>query len=325
MKNKEGINYVLVNFAFFIFIFYILSKLNLISDIINILSIIFFSLLFSYILYPVYKLISKKMNNVLSLFIIYIFLFLIIIFLIYLIIPKLSILNDIISLFNNIILFIDKINIRYNLNINIDVYLTKIINYILNNGIDIIKNIISVLSKFIFVLIFSACILLNIEYIKSIINKYKHRVLIYNIHNKLRNYLVANLKIISIQFIEYTVIYYLIGHPNYLFLGILNSINSFIPYVGTFLTNVIAITTASVINNRLLFFTSIFSVLLPNIDSYVINPKIYKNTNQLPQTLCITFMILFGILFKVLGIIFSIPVLIVVIEVLKYKNLVKSK
>ena len=156
-----------------------------------------------------------------------------------------------------------------------------------------------------------------------LINKIKYKQLLYNINEKLKMYLIANIKIIVVQFIEYTVSFFIIGHPNYLLLGILNSINSFIPYIGTLLTNVIAITTASVISNRLLLLTSIISVILPNLDSYLITPKIYKHTNKLPQTLCISFVIIFGFIFGVIGILFAIPSLIIIIEVLKYKNIVK--
>ena len=137
--------------------------------------------------------------------------------------------------------------------------------------------------------------------------------------------MLINIKIILIQFIEYTFVFFIIGHPNYLLLGIFNSINNFIPYVGSFITNVLAITTASVIDKKLLLFTSIVSIILPNIDAYLIAPKIHKNTNKLPETLCITSIIIFGILFKIFGIILAIPILIIVLEVLKYKNIVKLK
>lgn len=324
MKNKDGINYILLNSAIFVFIFYLLSKLNALDLILNITTILFLSLILSYIVYPIHKRLRKCTNTVLSITIIYLSLLFLILLLVYSVIPNANFINKIIDLLSNILKFIDKVNIKYDLNIDLEIYLEKIINYIINNGMGIITNIINYLCKFIFVIILSICILLNEGYIKQIINRFKHKKLIYNINDGLKNYLLANIKIIAIQFIEYTFIFLVIGHPNYLLLGLLNSINSFIPYIGTLLTNILAITTASVIDRKLLILTSIVSILLPNIDSYIITPKIYKNTNKLPQTLCIASIIIFGILFNFYGVIFGVPILIILIEVLKYKNIVKS-
>ena len=150
------------------------------------------------------------------------------------------------------------------------------------------------------------------------VNKLKYKDLLYNINDKLKNYLIASTKIVLIQFIEYTFIFFIIGHPNYLLLGILNSVNNFIPYIGSIITNVIAIVTSSVISRKLLILTSIVSIILPNIDAYLITPKIHKNTNKLPETLCITFIIIFGLLFNVIGIVLAVPFLLIIIEVIRY-------
>lgn len=325
MKNKDGINYILLNTTFFVLFLYLLSSLNILNSILNIIEIIFLSIILSYVVYPIYKILNKFCNNVISMVIIYLFLLMFILFLVYSIIPNTNFINKVIDLLTNILKFIDRVNIKYSLNINLESYLEKIVSYIINNGMNIIANIVNYLSKFIFVVILSVCILLNVDYIKKFVSKTKHKELIYNINDKLKNYLLANVKIILIQFIEYTLIFFLIGHPNYLLLGLLNSINSFIPYIGTLLTNILAITTASVISKKLLILTSIVSILLPNIDSYIITPKIYKNTNKLPETLCIMSIIIFGSLFDIFGIIFAIPILIIILEILRYKNIVKDK
>lgn len=325
MKNKSSINYILINSTAFVFLFYLLSKLNIISPLINIMSLLFFSVVLSYIIYPLYKFISKRLNNILSIIFIYLLIVILFIFLIYGGISGTNLIKNIIELFENIFKFINILNIKYNLNINIDLYLEKVINFLINNGMNIIKNIINYFSKFIFVVILSTCILINVSYIKIFVNKLKHKELFYNINNKLKNYLVSNIKIILIQFIEYTFVFYIIGHPNYLLLGIFNSFNNFVPYVGSFITNIIAITTASVINKKLLILTSIVSIILPNIDAYIITPKIHKNMNKLPETLCIASSIIFGLLFGIGGVIFSIPILIIVIEILEYKNIVKMR
>ena len=321
---KKGINYLLVNSTFLIFIVFILNKLDVLNNIIDTLLLIFLSLILSYIIYPIYKAINRKINNILSIVITYTLLLLFIFIVVYSIIPKTNFINKVIDLFSNILKFENIIKDKYNINLDIDIYLERIINYILNNSLFLIKNIFKYLSKLLFIVILSICILININYIKLLIEKIKYKELIYNINNKLNNYLISSLKVIIIQFIEYTFIFLIIGHPNYLLLGILNSLNTFIPFLGSIITNIIAITTSSVISKKLLILTSIVSILLPQIDCYIITPKIYSKDNRIPETLYIITMIILGSLFNFYGIILSLPILIIVIEILKYKNIVKN-
>lgn len=313
--NKEGINNILLNSTFFIFIIYLLNKLNVLNNIIELLSLLTISIVLSYIIYPIYKK-QKTIIFIISIIIFIIFL--------YYIFSNIHFIDNIIELFNNLMLFINKINTKYALNINIDLYLEKIINYLISNSIFLLKNIINYLGKILFIIILSICILLNNNYIKKIINKFKYYDLLINIDSKLRYYLIANLKIMLIQFIEYTLLFLIIGHSNYLLLGLLNSLNTFIPFIGAIFTNIIAIITASVISKKVLILTSLISIIMPQIDAYFITPKIYKESNEIPQTLYIMTMIILGSLFKVWGVILSLPILIIIIEIINYKNIVKN-
>ncbi len=325
MQNKEKFNYTLINITLFVFIIYLLNKLNVLNKLIDLIILLILSLIISYIIYPIYKTLNKRLNKFITIFLIYGSLMLLILFIIYSIIPSTDLILKITDLLDNIIKFINKLNIKYDLNINIDIYLNKILNYIVNNSFFVIKNIFSFLSKLLFVLILSICILFNIDILKNNIHKFKYKELFYNINDKLKNYVIANIKIIIIQMIEYTFIFYIIGHPNYLLLGILNSLNTFIPIFGSIITNTISVITASVISTKLLIFTGLVSLILPNIDAYLITPKIYKNTNKISQTLSITSIIVGGILFGFYGMILSLPVIIIIIEIIKYKNNLKNK
>lgn len=321
--NKDSTNYILVNSTIFIFMLYLLLKIGILNKILDFILIIFLSFTLSYIIYPIYKKLNKNINKLLSIFIIYSILILILILLIYMIIPNASFILKLSDLFNNILVFIDKLNQLYNLNINLEVYLNNIINYFINNSVFLIKNIFNFISKIVFIVILSICILINMELLKDLINKFKNRVLIYNINDALKNYLVANIKILAIQFIEYTFAFLLIGHPDYIFLGILNSVNTFIPVIGSAVTNIVAITTASVISKNLLIKTAIVSIVLPNIDAYLVSPKIYNTANKISKTLTIGAILIGGYLFGFYGIVFAIPVAITIIEVLKYYKIIK--
>ena len=316
--KKDSTNYMLINCTIFIFMFYLLLKIGILNKVLDFILIIFLSFTLSYIIYPIYKKLNKKINKLLSVFIIYGTLISIIILFIYMIIPNTNFILKLNDLFTNILVFINKLNQKYNLNINLEEYLNNIINYFINNSVFLIKNIFNFFSKIVFIVILSICILINMELLKDLINKLKNKVLIYNINDALKNYLVANIKILVIQFVEYTFVFLLIGHPNYILLGILNSVNTFIPFVGSIITNVVAITTASVISKNLLIKTAIVSIVLPNIDAYLVSPKIYNSANKISKTLTIAARLIGGYLFDFYGIIFAIPITIIVIEVLKY-------
>lgn len=325
MENKDVINYKIINVTFFVFIIYLLYKLNLLYKIKSFLLLIFISLILSYIVYPIYKKMSEKINKYLSVILIYTFIGLFVCALVFLFIPSNNFILKISDLFSNIISFVNKLSNKYNLNIDINLYVDIITKYVINNSIYFIQNVINFITKMMFVILLSICILFNINYIKRFISKSKYYILICNINEKLKAYVVANLKIIIIQFFEYLIFFFIIGHPNYLLLAILNSINSFVPIIGGIFTNFIALITASVISKKLFILTAIISIILPNIDSYIISPRIYKNTNRLSQTLSISSVIISSILFGFYGIIIAIPLLIVIIEIIKYKNDSKIK
>lgn len=320
--KKDSTNYMLINCTIFIFMFYLLLKIGILNKVLDFILIIFLSFTLSYIIYPIYKKLNKKINKLLSVFIIYGTLISIIILFIYMIIPNTNFILKLNDLFTNILVFINKLNQKYNLNINLEEYLNNIINYFINNSVFLIKNIFNFFSKIVFIVILSICILINMELLKDLINKLKNKVLIYNINDALKNYLVANIKILAIQFVEYTFVFLLIGHPNYILLGILNSVNTFIPFAGSIITNVVAITTASVISKNLLIKTAIVSIVLPNIDAYLVSPKIYNSANKISKTLTIAAILIGGYLFDFYGIIFAIPITIIVIEVLKYYKII---
>ena len=200
--KKDSTNYMLINCTIFIFMFYLLLKIGILNKVLDFILIIFLSFTLSYIIYPIYKKLNKKINKLLSVFIIYGTLISIIILFIYMIIPNTNFILKLNDLFTNILVFINKLNQKYNLNINLEEYLNNIINYFINNSVFLIKNIFNFFSKIVFIVILSICRLINMELLKDLINKLINKVLIYNINDALKNYLVANIKILAIQIPE---------------------------------------------------------------------------------------------------------------------------
>ena len=142
----------------------------------------------------------------------------------------------------------------------------------------------------------------------------KLSLVIKNIDNSLSSYLKSIFIITIIETIEYTIIYFLIGHPNFLLIGVLAGFTTIIPYFGALFTNIIALVTAS--NNIILFLLSSLVIMIcPIFDSYIIDPKIYHKNINISPIATILSIIVCSNLFGIFGIVIAIPSYIVVREI----------
>jgi len=114
------------------------------------------------------------------------------------------------------------------------------------------------------------------------------------------------------------LVFFLIGHPNYLVLGILAAFTTIIPYFGAFIVDILALLIASVISTKLFVLTVIVIIICPQLDGYVIGPKIYGKTNRLHPLVSIFAVFAGGILGGFWGIILSLPVAIFIISTVKF-------
>ena len=117
---------------------------------------------------------------------------------------------------------------------------------------------------------------------------------------------------ILIQGIEYTLAFLIIGHPNYLILGILSGISAIIPWFGGFLVAVISLLVSSVISPKMFLLTVIICIICPILDGNVIGPKVYGKTNSLHPLLVIFAVSAGGMIAGFWGIVLSLPVAIAI-------------
>ena len=156
--------------------------------------------------------------------------------------------------------------------------------HISSGAITIVSSSISFISNFIIVFVSFIYFLIDMEHIRDNIGDFfakkgrRTYKLIRNIDYEITQYFKGLSLTMVIQFFEYTFLFYIIGHPNFLLLGVLTAIASLMPYFGGFIVNTIAIIIASVISPKLLIMTLIVAIIFPNIDGYVINPRIYGKT-----------------------------------------------
>lgn len=150
--------------------------------------------------------------------------------------------------------------------------------------------------------------------IKSLAKKFEPSLPTYisEVNISLINYVKAFAIGAVAQGITTSIMYLIIGHQNWLLLGIFSAISSIIPYVGPICANVLGIITSLVLGPTKLAFLLILIFIQSTIMSYVIQPKIYSSQIDLS-----IMWVLFGILsgstiFGVWGMIIAMPILVTI-------------
>lgn len=139
------------------------------------------------------------------------------------------------------------------------------------------------------------------------------------IYHELGDYVQSELLIAGIQFIEYGLLYLVISIynpavlPYVLVIALMASIFSLIPYFGGYLSIGFSVLIALSLPNPLSSMIPIllFALIFPNLDAYVINPFIFKKKLELNPVFSIGAILVFSALFGIVGIIVSIPAVII--------------
>ena len=123
-------------------------------------------------------------------------------------------------------------------------------------------------------------------------------------------YLKGLVIIILITVVEYGVVYYLIGHPDWMALAALCAFSNLIPYFGGIIVNLIALATSIFVNPALFFKVLACVIILPTVEGNVINPMVHKKTIKISPIALLPAIFIGGSIFGFLGIILAIPAII---------------
>lgn len=331
MESRK-INYKLINIALVFVIIFLLCKTNslwsaIINKTISIVAPFLLAFALAYAVYPLLKkMIDKKIPKMLAVSIIVAIVVGFIILLIYLIIP--IVVDQLEALFNLAGSFIQDISTKYKIDLKFlqkdlldaNAILSKFGESIGNISMAVINTAASVLTFTVITFITWIYFLIDMdrirEKVKKLLIKKNKRTYQYvkRLDLEVSKYFVGLGKCILIQFVEYTVLFFIIGHPYYLLLGVLCSVTTIIPYFGGIFANIIAALTAFFISKNLFILTLIIALVCPNIDGYIISPKIYGKSNNMPPLLTIFAVFAGGILYGMWGIIIALPVTIILIS-----------
>ncbi len=196
----------------------------------------------------------------------------------------------------------------------IEVYLEKLGDFVSDGAIDFVFSSVSVIGTIIVGFIAWIYFLLDMQKIRKLLRdtlkstKEKTYNYLKCLDVEIGNYLRGLVIFMVIQLFEYSLVFFLVGHPNWLLLGILASVTTVIPYFGGLVTNIIAVITGSVVSTQVFIGTIIICLIFPQLDGYFISPKIYGKTNNVNPLITIMAVSIGGSLAGVLGIIAALPV-----------------
>ena len=187
-----------------------------------------------------------------------------------------------------------------------------------NGSIDFVGKTISFAGTFIVTLIVMIYLLADMDKIRKTFSAFLKRtskksyLYFWSLDQELGNYLKGLVLFMVIQFFEYSIIFFLVGHPNWLLLGVLACLTTIIPYFGGLATNLIALVTASVVSTPVFIATLIVCLIFPQLDGYVISPKVYGHTNNIHPLFTIIVVSIGGSLGGFVGIVIALPLYILV-------------
>ncbi len=333
-KNK--INYRFLNIIFVLLIIYLLYMTfglwnGILQTILKIIAPFFIAFTIAYALYPFsLKLQSKNIPKGIANFIVIAVVISIIALVIWLVIPVMV--EQIIALTNWLMEFVKSLSNKYNVDLGaIQDYVGDLKSLASSFGksigdfsMSILNKSINIATLTIIALIASVYFLSSMAKIRLKIKRYLSRTnkkaygYVKRLDHEVSQYFVGLEKFMVVQFIEYTFIFFIIGHPYYLLLGFLCSITTVIPYFGGIFCNIIACITAFFVSSRLFIFTLIVAFIFPNIDGYIISPRIYGKTNNVPTLLTIFAAYAGGKLFGFIGIVIALPLTIILLATYRF-------
>lgn len=328
---NDRLNYKLINVLLLMVIFYLVIStsnywLGFIGKFMEIVFPFILAFAFAYVLHPfVKRLEAKGVRRSLALATVVLVVFALIIGIISVTIPVVY--DQLISFTKTITEAINDISGKYDIELGsfettiteaLNAMIQDIGNYISTGTIDVLGKSVNFITNFIIVLVVGIYLLIDMDkirkWIKKFLRRYQNKWYKYvrELDKQMGSYFHGLAIFMIIQLFEYTILFRLVGHPNWLLLGVLACVTTVIPYFGGLFTNIIAVVTASVISTPLFFATLIITLIFPNIDGYLISPNIYGRTNNINPVVVIMIGGAFSYFFGFIGMAFALPVYLII-------------
>lgn len=328
---KNRINYKLLNFLILMGLLYICvtnigTWFQIFSRIVSVCLPFIIAFAIAYALHPLEKKLEEKgVRKSLAITFLVVMTLLIVVALIAVTLPLIY--QQLISFTSSFGSVIDEVSRKFNLDLsNFESTAQDSLNQLIGSlGSILQKGTIDVVGKTVSILGQSVIVLVVTIYFLSYMDRIRHTVkkFLKSLENRsydyvkaldieISNYLKGLGLFMVIQFFEYSIVFFIAGHPNWLLFGILASLTTVIPYFGGLITNILALITASAISSKVFFATLIICLIFPQLDGYLISPKVYGKTNNVNPLVTIMVVSVGGTLGGMLGIVVALPIYILI-------------
>jgi predicted PurR-regulated permease PerM len=133
----------------------------------------------------------------------------------------------------------------------------------------------------------------------------------------LRMWLLGQLVAMALVFVMTSLALWLIGVPSPIALGLIAGLAEFVPLIGPFVGALPAVLIAFSTDQTMLLWTVAAFVIIQQIESNIIMPIVERRVVALPPALALFAVIVFGVLFGPLGLLFAVPLAVVVFVLVK--------
>ncbi len=328
-KNK--INYKLLNFLILMGLLYICvtnigTWFQIFSKVISVCFPFIIAFGIAYALHPLEKKLEEKgVRKSIAITFLVIVSLLIIFGLIAITLPLVY--QQLISFASSFGTVVEEVSRKFNLNLSsfeaslttsLDQIIGSLGNILQKGTIDVVGKTVSILGQSVIVLVVTIYFLAYMDNIRGAVRRFlkslENRSYDYvkALDVEISNYLKGLGLFMVIQFFEYSIVFFIAGHPNWLLFGILACLTTVIPYFGGLITNILALITASAISSRVFFATLIVCLIFPQLDGYLISPKVYGKTNNINPLVTIMVVSVGGTLGGMFGIIIALPIYILI-------------
>lgn len=326
MKENK-FNYRLINLTALMLLLYItISNIgtwySILGRVIDIIFPFIISFAIAYAFSPIVSFLeNKKLPKWLAVFVVSMSLILFLALMIMTVLPPFY--EQLISLSKNLGAVVDVIGDKFNLNLvnfegDIFKHLDKVIknlgSIITNGAFDVVSKSIGIIGNMIVIFVSMIYFLAYMDRIRSYVREFfkgigdKAFYYVKCLDKEIGNYIKGLAIFMIIQFFEYSVLFKIVNHPNWLILGLLACVTTVIPYFGGLITNIIALILASVTSKYTFLGTLFICLVFPQLDGYLISPKVYGKTNNVNPLITIMAVSVGGTIAGMTGIIASLPV-----------------
>lgn len=137
------------------------------------------------------------------------------------------------------------------------------------------------------------------------------------VNREIYSYIRSLLILMVIKFIEYSLLYFLIGNGDWMILGLITALSLLVPYIGPTIVNCIGIITSLSLVPARWITLIVLLLILSNVDGAVIDPMVHAHNTSVTPLWAIFSVFAGNALLGIPGVIIAIPVFLAVRMIIK--------